>query len=175
MYIRNEEILGWAKFSPSLLSSLWKFETEGNTFFWFTVQCELFIFRENLKNKHLTLRSHEAKTLEKCLFSDSQNALFKIATKQYLCDIWWFDEGEGVQILTLDFDVWFWHSILMLDFVAWDFDAWFWHYILTLDFDAWFWHLILSINFEYWFWHLILTLDFDPWFWCLILMLDFDA
>ena len=46
------------------------------------------------KNKRLTLRSHEAKTLEKNLFSYSlmildvrgggQNTLFKAATKQYL-------------------------------------------------------------------------------------------
>ena len=146
MYIRNEEILGWAKFSPSLLSSLWKFETEGNTFFWFTVQCELFIFRENLKNKHLTLRSHEAKTLEKCLFSDSQNALFKIATKQYLCDIhlmiWWGGGGA-------DFDSWFWCLILTLNFDAWFCCLRFWRLILTLYFDAWFWRLILTLDFEY--------------------------
>ena len=79
-------------------------------------------------NKRLTLRSHEAKTLEKVfwLFESGlqldgirsarrggvlvrgQNALFKIAMKQFK---------------TLN-------------------DTWFWHLILTFDFDAWFWCLI---------------------------------
>ena len=46
----------------------------------------VFIFASDIlmtKPWKLRLRSPEAKTLEKCLFSDSQNALFKIATKQY--------------------------------------------------------------------------------------------
>ena len=81
-----------------------------------------------------------------------QNALFKIAAKQYLR-----------LLMMLDFDTWFWRLILTLDF-----DTWFWCLILMLDFDAWFWCLILTLDFEAWFWGLILTLEFDTWLLILI-------
>ena len=63
-----------------------------------------------------------------------QNALFKLATNQYL----WL-------LMMLDFDDWFWHLILMLDF-----DAWFWHLILMLNFDTLFWCLILMLDNSWW-------------------------
>ena len=125
-------------------------------------------------NKHFTLRSHEAKTwktrwgLQNAFFGwqgggARQNALLKVAAKQYLAILlkaW----------ICFIFYALFSNVILMLYF-----DALFWYFILTLYFDTLFWHFILTLYFDALFWCFILTLYFDTLFWRFILTLYFDA
>ena len=100
-------------------------------------------------NKHFTLRSHEAKTwktrwgLQNAFFGwqgggARQNALLKVAAKQYL-------------------------AILLKAWICFIFYALFSNVILMLYFDALFWYFILTLYFDTLFWHFILTLLINTW------------